>query len=119
MTDVFTEADCVPNLNSATLSGKVRTVEALTGKVTGVAFTIGYQKHWPKGAVQTIPIRCYVTGPERVETLGWLKAGEVVLVHGEITDKGAVYAHRLEWLSRPERESGDDDAYLTGMQASQ
>jgi hypothetical protein len=118
MTDFLTEADCVPNLNSATLSGKVQKVEALTGKVTGFAFIIGYKKYWPKGAVQTIPIRCYVTGPERVETLGWLKAGEVVLVHGEVTDKGAVYAHQLEWLSKPPREPGEDDAYLAGMLTS-
>jgi hypothetical protein len=37
-------------------------------------------------------------------------------VHGEVTDKGAVYALRLEQLSIPERVPGEDDEYLAGMQ---
>jgi hypothetical protein len=57
---------------------------------------------------------------ERLEKASWLKVGEVVLVHGEVTDRGAVYAHQVVQLSKPERESGrDDDAYLVGMQSSQ
>jgi hypothetical protein len=119
MSDFLTEAECAPNLNSATIAGKVIKVEALTGKVTGFAFSVGYEKHWPNGGSQEIPIRCYVTGADRIEKLGWLKPGEVVLVHGEVTDKGAVYAHQLECLSKMAREPGADDAYLAGMQRSQ
>jgi hypothetical protein len=91
-------------------------VEPLTGKATGAAFTIAYKKEWPNGNVQIIPIRCYVTGTDRLEKLTWLKAGEWALVHGEVTDKGAVYAHQLEHLSKSERPAGHDDAYLAGMQ---
>jgi hypothetical protein len=87
MSDVLTRKECVANLNTATMAGKVLKVEALTGKATGFAFTIGYEKHWPNGSVQTIPIRCYVTGAERVAKLRWLKPGEVVLVHGEVTER--------------------------------
>jgi hypothetical protein len=86
MDDFLTYEDCVANLNTATLAGKVLTVELLTGKATGFAFTISYEKHWPNGGTQTIPIRCYVTGADRLERLGWLKAGEWVLAHGEVTD---------------------------------
>ncbi len=118
MSDFLTEAECVPNMNAATIGGKVLKVEALTGEATGFVFTIGYEKSWPNGHVQTIPIRCYVTGAERVEKLGWLKTGEWVLAHGEVTNKGAVYAHQLEWLSRPPCEPGEDDAYLAGMLTS-
>jgi hypothetical protein len=93
-------------------------VEALSGKATGLAFTVGYQKQWPNGSTSTIAIRCYVTGA-KAEKLSWLKAGAWALVHGEVTDRGAVYAHQLEWLSRPARElDGDEDAYLAGMQTS-
>jgi hypothetical protein len=119
MGDFLTYEDCLANLNTATLAGKVLTVEPLTGKATGVVFTIGYEKHWPNGAVQTIPIRCYVTGSERVQKLGWLKPDELVLAHGEVTDRGAVYAYQVEWLSRPAREPGEDDEYLAGMLESQ
>jgi hypothetical protein len=119
MADFLTEEECTPNLNSATISGKVVKVETLTGKATGFVFTVGYEKHWPNGTTQTIRIQCYVTGAERVEKLSWLKAGEWVLAHGEITDRGAIYAHRLEWLSRPERVPGEDDEYLVGIQRSQ
>jgi hypothetical protein len=119
MSDFMTEADCAPNLNSATVAGKVLKVEALTGKATGFVFTIAYEKRWSNGGTQTIPIRCYVTGAERVEKLGWLKPGEVVLAHGEVTDRGAVYAHQVEWLSRPERAPGEDDEFLAGMLESQ
>lgn len=117
MNDFLTKADCAPNLNSCTIAGKVIRAEPLHGKSVGLSFTIGYQKHWPHGGTQEIPIRCYVTGAERVDKLRWLKAGEIVLVAGEVTDKGAVYAHRIEQLSKPEREPGsdDDDAYLAGM----
>jgi hypothetical protein len=119
MDEMFlTEADCAPNLNAATIAGKVITVEPLSGKTTGLAFTVGYLKHWPNGGSQEIPVRCYVTG-ERVEKLkSWMKAGEVVLVHGEITDKNAVYGHQVEQLSKPERHPGADDEYLAGMPRS-
>jgi hypothetical protein len=119
MEDFLSIEACLPNLNAATIGGQVLTVEALTGKATGLTFTIGYEKHWPNGNVQAIPIRCYVTGAERVEKLRWLKPGEWVLVHGEVTDKSAIYAYQVEWLSRPPREPGEEDAYLTGMLTSQ
>jgi hypothetical protein len=112
MDDFLSEEACLPNLNTATVAGKVLKVEALTGKVSGFAFTIGYEKHWPNGGVQTVPIQCYATGAERVEQLGWLKPGEVALVRGEITNKAAVFAHQLEWLSKPPREPGEGDVYL-------
>jgi hypothetical protein len=115
MDDFLSYEACIANMNTATLAGKVLKVEALTGKATGIAFTIDYQKHWPNGNTQSIPIRCYVTGADRLEKLSWLKAGEWVLACGEITDKGAVYAHQVEWLSRPPREPGEDDAYLAGV----
>jgi hypothetical protein len=115
MDDFLSEADYVPNMNSATIAGKVIKVEPLTGKTVGLSFVIGYQKHWPSG-VQEIPIRCYATGAERLEKLRWLKAGEVVLISGEVTDRGSVYAHRIEQLSKPAREPGEDDEFLAGMQ---
>lgn len=118
MNDFLTREQCAPNMNAATIAGKAINVELLTGKTPALRFIVGYQKHWPSGGVQEIPIRCYVTGAGRIEKLGWLKPGEVVLVKDEVTDKGAVYAHQLEHLSRPERESGEDDAYLAGMQRS-
>lgn len=80
-----------------------------------MSFVVGYQKHWPNG-VQEIPIRCYVTGQERVDKLSWLKVGEIILARGEVADKGAVYAHQLEQLSRPARDAATDDAFLSGMQ---
>jgi hypothetical protein len=101
MSDVLTEQDCIPNLNAATIAGKVVKVEPLTGKTPGLALTIGYMKRWPNGGSQEIPIRCYATGAGRIEKLDWLKVGEVVLVHGEVTDKAAVYAHQIEQLSKP------------------
>jgi hypothetical protein len=119
MSDFLSWEECVVNMNAATIGGKIAKVEALTGKATGFAFTIEYKKQWPNGTTQTIPIRCYVTGAERVEKLSWLKPGEWALVHGETTDKGAIYAHQLEWLSKPEREPGEDDQFLAGMQRSQ
>jgi hypothetical protein len=118
MNDFLTWEDCVVNMNTATIAGEVLKVESLTGKATGFAFTIGYQKQWPNGNTQTIPIRCYVTGAERAEKLGWLQPGAWALVHGEVTDKGTVYARQLEWLSRPAREASEDDAYLAGILAS-
>jgi hypothetical protein len=114
----LSEAECMPNMNSATIAGKVTKIEPITGKATGIAFTVGYMKTWPNGSTQEIPLKCYVTGAERVEKLSWLKVGEVVLVHGEVTDRGSVYAHQLEQLSKPARQPGDDDAYLAGMQQS-
>jgi hypothetical protein len=80
---------------------------------------VGYQKHWPSGGTQELPLRCYLTGTARIEQASWLRAGEVVLVHGEVTDKNAIYAHRLEWLSRPARVPDEDDQFLAGMQRSQ
>jgi hypothetical protein len=116
MADFLSEADGMPNLNAATIAGKVIKVESLTGKSVGRSFVVGYQKHWPSGGVQEIPIKCYLTGVERVEKANWLKPGEVVVVHGEVTDRGAVYAHQLEQLSQPERVPGADDEFLAGMQ---
>jgi hypothetical protein len=118
MDDFLREQACQPNLNAATIAGKVVKVEPLKGKAVGLSFVVGYEKHWPNGGSQEIPLRCYLTGAERTEKAGWLKPGEVVLVHGEVTDRGAVYAHQLTQLSKPEREPGDDDAFLAGMQRS-
>jgi hypothetical protein len=118
MSDVLTEQDCIPNLNTATIAGKVIEVKPLTGKTPGLSCVVGYVKHWPNGGTQEIPIRCYVTGAERIEKLDWLKVGEVVLVHGEVTDKGAVYAHQLEQLSKPTRQPGTGDQFLAGMQTA-
>jgi hypothetical protein len=116
MADFLTEQDCEPNLNSATVAGKVIKVDTITGKTIGLSFLVGYQKHWPSGGIQEIPIKCYVSGQDRVDKLDWLRTGEVVLVRGEVTDKGSVYALQLERLSLPERDASDDDAYLIGMQ---
>lgn len=108
--------DYMPNLNAATIAGKIIKVELFQGKSIGLSFVVGYQKHWTSNDVQEIPVRCYVTGAERVEHLSWLKVGEVVLVHGQVTDKGAVYAHQLERLAKPERAPGENDEFLAGMQ---
>jgi hypothetical protein len=35
-----------------------------------------------------------VTGAERLEKLDWLKVSQIVLVQGEVTDKGSVYAYQ-------------------------
>jgi hypothetical protein len=115
MDDVLSEADCLPNLNSCTLAGRVVKVEAFTGKTPGRSFVVRYTKVWPNGGSQEIPITCYLTGPERIDKASWLKVGEVVLVHGEVTDKGAVYAHQLEQLSKPARQPGEGDQFLAGM----
>jgi hypothetical protein len=109
MSDFLSEADCIPNMNTTTIAGKVIKVEPLNGKTPGLSFVVGYVKHWPNGGTQEIPLRCYLTGPERIEKASWLKMGEVVLVHGEVTDKGAIYAHQLEQLSKPTRQSGEGD----------
>jgi hypothetical protein len=119
MSDFLTEADCVPNLNTATIAGKVIKVEPLHGKVPGLTFIVGYMKTWPSGGTQEIPIRCYVSGAARVDQLQWMKPGEVILAHGEITDRNALYCYQVEWLSKPEREPGEGDQYLTGLQRSQ
>jgi hypothetical protein len=119
MSDFLTEAECSPNMNAATIAGKVIKVEPLSSKTPGLSIVVGYMKQWPNGGSQEIPLRCYVTGATRLEKLGWLKVGEFILAHGELTDRGALYAHQLEWLSKPPREPGEDDAYLAGMQASQ
>ena len=116
MHDFLTEADCAPNINTVVLAGKVIKREELKGKSVGIVFTVGYQKHWPSGGVQEIRIRYYVSGQERIEKLSWLQVGEVVLVKGEVTDKGSVYVLQTEQLSNPEREPGDDDEYLAGVQ---
>jgi hypothetical protein len=115
MSDFLTEQDCAPNLNTATVAGKVLKVERLTGKTPGISFHIGYQKHWPSGGVQEIPIKCYASGEARLEKLSWLKSGEYVLVHGEVTDKGAVYAHQIEQLSATGRSSEGVDGFFTRM----
>jgi hypothetical protein len=98
MADFLTEQDCAPNLNSATIAGKVIKVEKVSGKTVGLVFHVGYQKHWKTG-VQEIPIKCYISGAERIEKLNWLKAGAMALVSGEIDSKGSVYAMRVEDLS--------------------
>jgi hypothetical protein len=117
MREFLSEADFLPNMNVATIAGKVIRVEPLTGKTPGLAFVVGYVKHWPNGAAQEIPLRCYLTGAERIDRAGWLKVGEVVLVHGEVTDKGAIYAYQLDHLSKPPRQAGEGDQFLAGMQA--
>ena len=119
MRDVLSEADYIPNMNTATIAGKVIKVEPLSGKTPGLSFVVGYVKHWRNGGTQEIPLRCYLTGPERIDKASWLRAGEVVLVHGEVTDKGAIYAHQLEWLSKPPRHPGEGDQFLAGMQKVQ
>jgi hypothetical protein len=108
--------DCLPNLNAATIAGKVIKFERFQGKSLGLSFVVGYQKHWTSTDVQEIPIRCYVTGAERVEHLRWLKVGEVVVVHGQVTDKGAVYAHQLDRLSAPKWLPDEYDEFLAGME---
>jgi len=116
MSDVLSEQDYLPNMNTVVIAGKVIKVEPLTGKTPGLAVTVGYIKHWPNGGSQEIPLCCYVMGTERLEKLGWLQVGEVVLVSGEVTDKGSVYAHRLEPFSKPARQTGEGDQYLAAMQ---
>jgi hypothetical protein len=118
MSDFLTQEECAPNLNSATIAGKVTKAEPLTGKTPGLTFVVGYQKHWPNGGTQEIPIRCYVTGQERVEKLHWLQPGETILAHSEITDRGALYCHQIEHLSKPERVPGEGDEFLAGLQRS-
>jgi hypothetical protein len=119
MSDFLTQEECAPNLNSATIAGKVIKVEALSSKTPGLRVTIGYQKTWQNGGTQEIPISCYVSGAERIAQLDWLKVGEVVVIHGEVTDKGSVYAHLIERPYHVAREPGEDDAFLAGMQRSQ
>jgi hypothetical protein len=116
MDDFLREEDCVPNLNTATIAGKVIKVEPIQGKSVGISFIVGYQKHWPSG-VQEISITCYVSGAERIEKLRWLKVGEVVLARGELTDKGSLYAHQIEQLSTPAKTSEDVDGFFARMAA--
>jgi hypothetical protein len=108
--------DLMPNLNTATIAGKVIEVKPVTGKTPGIGFVVGYRKHWPSG-VQEIPIRCYISGADRIEKLHWLKFGEYVLVHGEVTDKGGIYAHQLEQLGASGRQSEDVDGFFQRMAA--
>ena len=123
MSDFLTEAECVPNLNSATIAGQLKDwkpvkISKPDGMITALSFRVAYQKTWPNGSTQEIEITCYVTGEERIKKLGWLNhPDEFVLVRGEVTNKGAVYAHQVEWLSKPARERGEDDAYLAGVAA--
>jgi hypothetical protein len=117
MGDFLTEQDCAPNMNAATIAGKVLKVEQLKGKTAGISFSVGYMKHWPNGGAQEIPLRCYLTD-ERVEKASWLQPGEVVLVHGEVTDKGSIYANKLQQLSKPEHVPGEDDEFLAGLHKS-
>jgi len=119
MSDFLTYEDCVVNMNTGTIGGRVIRVEPLSSKTSGLSIVVAYRKVWPNGGSQEIPLRAYVTGAERVEKLNWLKAGEWILAHGEMTDRGDLYAHRVEWLSRPAREPGDDDAFLAGALESQ
>ena len=107
----LTEEDCAPNMNAATIAGRVIKVEVLTAKTPAISFIVGYQKHWPSG-VQEIPIKCYASGAERIEKLRWLKVGEVVLARGELTDKGSIYAHQIEQLSTPAKTSEDVDGFF-------
>jgi hypothetical protein len=55
-----------------------------------------------------------VTGAERLEKLDWLKVSQIVLVQGEVTDKGSVYAYQTQPLLTPERNLGEN-IYLRGM----
>jgi hypothetical protein len=116
MTDFLSEEDLAPNLNNAVLAGTVRTVNPLPGKTPGLSFIVRYVKHWPSGDTQEIGIPCYLTGQQRTDQASWLKPGEVVIVQGEVTDRGAIYAHRVQPWSRPAREPGADDEYLAGAQ---
>jgi hypothetical protein len=103
MDEFLSEEDCRPNLNNVTLAGKVLKVERLAGKTSGIAFVVSYIKQWPNGGTQEVPIRAYTTG-RRVDTLGWLKPGETVLIRGEIVEKMGVYARELIQLSASERQ---------------
>jgi hypothetical protein len=116
MADVLTYEDCVVNFNAATVGGRIVKVEQLSGKTVGLVFHVAVQKHWPSG-VQEIPIRCYISGAERIAKLGWLKPGAWALVRGEITDRGSVYALDIQQLPKAGREPGeDDDEYLASAQ---
>jgi hypothetical protein len=111
MADFLSEQDCQPNMNSATIAGKVIKREEFKGKVVGLSFVISYKKTWPSG-VQEIPIKCFVSGQDRIDKLQWLKKDEVILVKGEVTERG-VYAWQIQQLSKASREPGEDDEYLT------
>jgi hypothetical protein len=56
MSDFLGEADCASNMNAATIAGKVIKVEPLTGKTLGLSCVVGYQKQWPNGGSQEIPM---------------------------------------------------------------
>src|SRR5262245_26109307 len=107
--------ELAPNINTATVAGRVTKVEKLTGKTPGLSFIIAYQKHWPSGGVQEVGIKCYVSGESRLEKLAWLKPGAWALAHGELTSAGSVYAHRLEELSASGQPSDDLDEYFERM----
>jgi hypothetical protein len=109
MDDFLTEEDCTPNLNTYTGAGKVSKIEPLTGKTPGLAFTIDYKKQWPNGHEDTWPIRCYVSGTERVENLRWMKVGEIIVVRGEVTNHNTIYAYRVEPWSPLPRDAADLD----------
>jgi hypothetical protein len=104
-------ADLAPNLNSWTGAGKISKVEPLSGKTPGLAFTLDYKKVWPKGGKDTRPIRCYVSGKEKVEKLQtWLKINTVAIVRGELTNQATVYAHLVEpWFPPAKEEVLDED----------
>jgi hypothetical protein len=97
------EADHFPNLNSVTLAGVVTAVDRPAGQTPTLTFTISHRKHWPRGT-QAVPLTCLTTG-HRVAPLSWLQPGETVLVHGELTGEGTVYARTVERLSRPGRRA--------------
>jgi hypothetical protein len=44
--DFLSEQDCLPNMNSCVLAGKViKTIETLKGKSVDISFVVGFQKH--------------------------------------------------------------------------
>jgi hypothetical protein len=108
--------ELAPNLNSWTGTGKVSKVEPLTGKTPGLAFTMDYKKIWPNGGTDIWPIRCYVSGAERVEKLKtWLKSNEVVVIRGELTNRSTIYAHVVEpWNPLPKDAFDEDNFPMPG-----
>jgi hypothetical protein len=109
--------ELAPNLNTATISGRLTKVEPMSGKTAGMTFEIAYRKTWPNGHTDLISIPCVVTGSERIDKIKSLKVGELVIVRGEATNRGNIYAFDVQpWIS-PVREAGDD-AYIAGMQRS-
>jgi hypothetical protein len=107
----LTIADCQPNLNTYTGAGKVSKIEPLTGKTPGLALIIDYKKVWPAGHADIWPIRCYVSGAERVERLKWMKVHDKVVVRGEVTNRNTIYAHVVGPWSPPPKDEFDEDEF--------